>query len=441
VITVIPRYTREKMGALWSEEHKYETWLQVEILACEAWAELGEIPRDAAQQIKERARIDMKRIEEIEYQTKHDVAAFVNQLEETVGEAGKYIHFGLTSYDIVDTALSLRLREAAGIIIADIDDLMEAIKEKALEHKETIMIGRTHGVHAEPITFGLKMALWYEELRRHRERMERARDVISVGKLSGAVGTFANAPPAVEEYVCKKLRLRPAPVSSQIIQRDRHAELFTALALLASSIEKFAVEIRHLQRTEVLEAEEPFAEGQKGSSAMPHKRNPIGTENLSGLARLVRTNSLAAMENIPLWHERDISHSSVERIIAPDSTILADYMLARFTHIIKGLVVYPERMRKNLDLTRGLIASQQLLSLLIRKGIARKDAYQWVQRNAMRAWKEGEDFRRLIHADTDIARCLSDKEIEGVFSLDIHLRYVNDIYKRVFTSGKGKGGH
>jgi adenylosuccinate lyase len=428
------------MGALWSEEHKYQTWLQVEILACEAWAELGEIPRDAARQIKEKARIDMKRIDEIERETKHDVAAFVNQLEETVGEAGKYIHFGLTSYDIVDTALSLRLREAAQIIIADIDDLMEAIREKAFAHKETIMIGRTHGVHAEPITFGLKMALWFEELRRHRERMERARATVSVGKLSGAVGTFANAPPAVEEYVCKKLGLEPAPVSSQIIQRDRHAELFTTLALLASSIEKFAVEIRHLQRTEVLEAEEPFAEGQKGSSAMPHKRNPIGTENLSGLARLVRTNSLAAMEDIPLWHERDISHSSVERIIAPDSTILADYMLARLTHIIKGLLVYPERMRKNLDLTRGLIASQQLLSLLIRKGISRKDAYQWVQRNAMRTWKEGEDFRRLVRADADIAQCLSDKEIQGVFDLKIHLKYVNDIYKRVFPSGKGKRG-
>ncbi|MCJ7545639.1 MAG: adenylosuccinate lyase [Deltaproteobacteria bacterium] len=437
---MIPRYTREKMGALWSEEYKYQTWLQVEILACEAWAELGEIPRAAAQEIKERARIDMKRIEEIEYQTKHDVAAFVNQLEETVGEAGKYIHFGLTSYDVVDTALSLRLREAAGIIITDIDDLMQAIREKAFAHKETIMIGRTHGVHAEPITFGLKMALWYEEMRRHRERMERAKETISVGKLSGAVGTFANAPPAVEEYVCKKLGLKPAPVSSQIIQRDRHAEFFTTLALLASSIEKFAVEIRHLQRTEVMEAEEPFAEGQKGSSAMPHKRNPIGTENLSGLARLVRANSLAAMENIPLWHERDISHSSVERIIAPDSTILADYMLARLTQIIKGLVVYPEHMRKNLDMTRGLISSQQLLSLLIRKGIARKDAYQWVQRNAMQAWKQGEDFLRLVRADADIAQCLDDKEIEEAFDLNIHLKYVDDIYKRVFPTGKGKKG-
>jgi len=437
---VIPRYTREKMGALWSEEHKFQTWLKVEILACEAWAELGEIPREAVQHIKEGARIDTQRIEELERETKHDVAAFVGQLEETVGEAGKYIHFGLTSYDIVDTALSVRLREAAGIIIADIDDLMGVIREQAVAHKETIMIGRTHGVHAEPITFGLKMALWYEEMRRHRERMERAKTTISVGKVSGAVGTFANAPPAVEEYVCKKLGLNPAPVSSQIIQRDRHAEFFTTLALLASSIEKFAVEIRHLQRTEVMEAEEPFAEGQKGSSAMPHKRNPIGTENLSGLARLVRANSLAALENIPLWHERDISHSSVERVIAPDSTVLVDYMLARLTHIIRGLVVYPERMRKNLELTKGLICSQQLLLTLIKKGVARGDAYHWVQRNAMRAWREGEDFRRLVQEDVDITRTMDAKEIQGIFDLNIHLKYVNDIYKRVFTSKRGKGG-
>jgi adenylosuccinate lyase len=431
---VIPRYTREKMGALWSEERKYATWLQVEVLSCEAWAELGEIPREAVQQIKERARIDIQRIDEIERETKHDVAAFVSQLEESVGEAGKYIHFGLTSYDIVDTGLSLRLREAAQIIIADIDLLMEAIKEKAFEHKETLMIGRTHGVHAEPITFGLKMALWYEEMRRHRERMEHAAKAISVGKLSGAVGTFANAPPAVEEYVCKKLGLTPAPVSSQIIQRDRHAEFFTTLALLASSIEKCAVEIRHLQRTEVLEAEEPFTKGQKGSSAMPHKRNPIGAENLSGLARLVRGNSVAAMENIPLWHERDISHSSVERIIAPDSTILVDYMLARLTHIVKGLIVYPERMRKNLDATKGLIASQQLLSALIRKNVSRAHAYQWVQRNAMKAWEAEVDFLPLVQQDKDIARVLTEQEIQVLFDLKIHLKYVNDIYMRVFSS-------
>jgi len=433
---VIPRYTREKMGALWSEEHKYHTWLQVEILACEAWAELGEIPPEAVQQIKERARIDTRRIEEIERETKHDVAAFVNHLEEVAGEAGRYIHFGLTSYDIVDTALSLRLREAAQIIIADIDDLMEAIKEQALTHKETVMIGRTHGVHAEPITFGLKLAIWYEEMRRNRGRMERAKAGISVGKVSGAVGTFANAPPAVEEYVCKKLGFTPAPVSSQIIQRDRHAEFFTTLALIGSSIEKFAVEIRHLQRTEVLEAEEPFAEGQKGSSAMPHKRNPIGAENLSGLARVVRSNAVAALENIPLWHERDISHSSVERITAPDSTILVDYMLARLTHIIKGLVVYPDRMRKNLELTQGLIYSQQLLLALIRKGVSRGDAYRWVQRNAMRAWKEEEDFLHLVQNDADITGTISAKEIAGYFDLNIHRKYVNDIYERVFSADK-----
>ena len=422
------------MGTLWSEGHKYETWLQVEILACEAWAELGEIPREAVELIKKKARIDSKRIDEIERRTKHDVAAFVSQLEETVGEAGKYIHFGLTSYDIVDTALSLRLKQAAEIIITDIDLLMAAIKEKALAHQETPMIGRTHGVHAEPITFGLKMALWYEEMRRHRQRMERARATVSVGKLSGAVGTFANAPPAVEEYVCKKLGLTPAPVSSQVIQRDRHAEFFTTLALLASSIEKFSVEIRHLQRTEVLEAEEPFSEGQKGSSAMPHKRNPVGTENLSGLARLVRGNAVAAMENVPLWHERDISHSSVERIIAPDSTILVDYMLDRFTQIIQGLIVYPERMKKNLDLTKGLVASQQLLSALVRKGVSRSDAYQWVQRNAMQSWSAGEDFRELVQKDKEISRVLTVQEIQGVFDLKIHLKYVKDIYKRVFDA-------
>jgi adenylosuccinate lyase len=429
---VIARYTREKMGALWSEEHKYETWLQVELLACEAWAELGEIPREAVELIKKKARIDSKRIDEIERRTKHDVAAFVSQLEETVGEAGKYIHFGLTSYDIVDTALSLRLKQAADIIIADIDLLMTAIKKKALAHRETLMIGRTHGVHAEPITFGLKMALWYEEMRRNRGRMEQARATVSVGKLSGAVGTFANAPPAVEEYVCKKLRLAPAPVSSQVIQRDRHAEFFTALAVLASSVDKFAVEIRHLQRTEVLEAEEPFSEGQKGSSAMPHKRNPVGTENLSGLARVVRGNAVAAMENVALWHERDISHSSVERIIAPDSTILVDYMLDRLTQIISGLIIYPERMKKNLDLTKGLISSQQLLSALVRKGVSRSDAYLWVQRNAMQSWGAGEDFRALVQRDKEITTVLTRQEIEGVFDLKIHLTYITDIYKRVF---------
>lgn len=430
---MINRYTRDRMGELWSDMNKYRTWLTVEILACEAWAELGDIPPEALQQIKERARVDPQHIEEIERETRHDVAAFVSQLEEVVGDAGKYIHLGLTSYDIVDTTLSLLLREAAEIIIEDIDGLLEAIREKAFEHKETVMIGRTHGVHAEPITFGLKMAIWYEEMLRHRERMERAKEGISVGRISGAVGTFANAPPYVEQYVCERLGLKPAPVSSQIIQRDRHAAFFTTLALLASSIEKFAIEIRHLQRTEVLEAEEPFAEKQKGSSAMPHKRNPIGAENLSGLARVVRANSLAAMENIPLWHERDISHSSVERVIAPDSTILADYMLARLTHILRGLQVYPERMRENLGLTQGLIFSQQLMLALIRKGVSRGDAYQWVQRNAMRMWDEKKDFRLLVTEDKDIGKILSNNEINAIFDLNIHLKYVNEIYTRVFS--------
>jgi len=429
---VIKRYTREGMGNVWSDKHKYETWLKVEILACEAWAELGEIPKDAVLQIKERVTIDPQRIDEIEKETKHDVAAFVAHLEEVVGDAGKYIHLGLTSYDVVDTALSVLLKEASEIIIDDIKILLTAIREKAFEHKDTIMIGRTHGVHAEPITFGLKMAIWYEEMRRHLERMERAKESISVGRIAGAVGTYANVPPFMEQYVCERLGLNPAPVSSQVVQRDRHAEFFSTLALIASSIEKFAVEIRHLQRTEVLEAEEPFAEGQKGSSAMPHKRNPVGAENLSGLARVVRANSLAAMENVPLWHERDISHSSVERIIAPDSTILIDYMLARLTHILIGLQIYPERMKTNLELTRGLIFSQQLLLTLIRQGISRADAYKWVQRTAMEAWRQKTDFLRLVMEDEDITNTLSKKEIRGIFDLHIHLKYVNEIFDRVF---------
>ena len=429
---MIKRYTREGMGNVWSDKHKYETWLKVEILACEAWAELGEIPKDAVLQIKERVTIDPQRIDEIEKETKHDVAAFVAHLEEVVGDAGKYIHLGLTSYDVVDTALSVLLKEASEIIIDDIKILLTAIREKAFEHKDTIMIGRTHGVHAEPITFGLKMAIWYEEMRRHLERMERAKESISVGRIAGAVGTYANVPPFMEQYVCERLGLNPAPVSSQVVQRDRHAEFFSTLALIASSIEKFAVEIRHLQRTEVLEAEEPFAEGQKGSSAMPHKRNPVGAENLSGLARVVRANSLAAMENVPLWHERDISHSSVERIIAPDSTILIDYMLARLTHILIGLQIYPERMKTNLELTRGLIFSQQLLLTLIRQGISRADAYKWVQRTAMEAWRQKTDFLRLVMEDEDITNTLSKKEIRGIFDLHIHLKYVNEIFDRVF---------
>ncbi|RLA97714.1 MAG: adenylosuccinate lyase [Deltaproteobacteria bacterium] len=432
---MIRRYTRERMGRIWSDENKYQKWLQVELLVCEAWASLGRIPQEALEQIKAKARVDPGRIEELEQVTRHDVAAFVMQLEEAVGEAGRYIHMGLTSYDIVDTSLSLLLREAAQLILEDLDQLLEAVKEKAYQYRDTVMMGRTHGVHAEPITFGLKMAIWYEELRRHRSRIERAKENISFGKVSGAVGTFAHVPPEVEEYVCRRLGLRPEPVSSQIIQRDRHGEFFCALALLASSIEKFALEIRHLQRTEVLEAEEPFGEGQKGSSAMPHKRNPIGAENLCGLARVVRSNCVAALENIPLWHERDISHSSVERIIAPDSTILIDYMLARLTRIIKGLRVYPERMRENVELTRGLYHSQGLMLRLIEKGLSRQEAYSTVQRRAMEAWEEGKDFFELVRSDETIRKFLSEEEIKEVFSLKYHLEHVNFIFRRVFGEG------
>ena len=436
---MIPRYTRERMGQLWSEENKLRVWLQVELAVCEAWAELGVIPQKALREIKEKARVNPQRVKELERETRHDVAAFVMQLEEAIGEAGRWVHFGLTSYDVVDTALSLLLKEALGIILEDLEDLMEAVKERAFEHRDTVMIGRTHGVHAEPITFGLKLALWYEELKRHRGRLRRAREGISVGKVSGAVGTYAHVPPQVEEYVCRRLGLRPAPISSQIVQRDRHAEVFAALALLASSIEKFALEIRHLQRTEVLEAEEPFAEGQKGSSAMPHKRNPIGSENLCGLARVVRANLMAALEDVPLWHERDISHSSVERIIAPDSTILIDFMLWRLSRIVKGMRIYPERMRENLERTRGLIFSQAVMLELIRKGLPRQEAYRMVQRNAMKAWEGEEDFRALVKGDVEIRKFLTEAEIEECFSLKRHLRHVNFLFRRVFEGKEEEG--
>jgi len=379
------------MGA----ENKFRKWLQVEILACEAWARLGKIPQKALNNIKAKADFDIKRIDEIEKTVKHDVISFLTAVAEFVGPDSRYIHRGLTSSDILDTSLAILLREAADLIITDIRKLMDAIKKRAFEHKDTVMIGRSHGIHAEPITFGLKMALWYEEMRRNLARMERAREIISYGKLSGAVGTFANIPPSIEEYVCKKLGLKPAPVSTQVVQRDRHAEYFTTLAIIATSIEKIAVEIRHLQRTEVLEAEEPFTEGQKGSSAMPHKRNPVLSENLTGLARLVRGYANAAMENIPLWHERDISHSSVERVIAPDATILIDFMLARLTGLIRDLVVYPGNMKANLNKLKGLIFSQGVLLALTEKGVIRENAYQIVQRNAMKGMEGKQGLQRI----------------------------------------------
>ena len=429
---MIPRYTRPEMGRIWTDENNFEKWLQIEILACEALAEMGEIPPEALREIKEKARFDINRIAELEKVTKHDVVAFLTAVGENVGEASRYIHFGLTSSDILDTSLALLLKEASELIVEDIHKLLSVLKEKAFTYRDTMMIGRSHGIHAEPITFGLKMALWYDEMRRNLTRMERAKEAVSYGKISGAVGTFANVPPAVEEYVCRNCGLKPARISTQIIQRDHHAEFFTTLAVIASSIEKFALEIRHLQRTEVLEAEEFFTKGQKGSSAMPHKRNPILSENLCGLARMVRANSLAALENIPLWHERDISHSSVERVIAPDSTILLDYMLYRVTNIIDNLLVYPENMLKNLERTGGLIFSERLMLELTKRKISREDAYSLVQRNAMRVWEEGKDFKQEVLKDTEITKVLGRGEIEECFDLRGHLGHVEEIFKRVF---------
>jgi len=429
---MIKRYTREAMGRIWTEENKFQTWLLVEILVCEALAKIGQIPKKAAQNIRKNARFSVERINAIESETKHDVIAFLSNVEETVGPNAGYIHLGLTSSDILDTAMAVTLREASRLILEGCERLMLALKRKAMAHKHTVMVGRSHGIHAEPITFGLKLALWYEEMRRNRRRMEQAMETIGVGKISGAVGTYANISPEVEAYVCRKLRLKPAAISNQIIQRDRYAEYFTTLAIMASTIEKMAIEIRHLQRTEVLEAEEYFSKGQKGSSAMPHKRNPIGCENLSGLARLVRSNAAAAMNNISLWHERDISHSSVERVIAPDSTILIDYMLSRMTGIIRNLVVYPKRMQQNLELTRGLIFSQQILLALAKRGVSRQAAYNMVQKQAMQAWKKKKDFKELVLNDSDIRNYLKPDEIERLFDAKAQLRHANTIFARVF---------
>jgi adenylosuccinate lyase len=429
---MIKRYTREVMGGVWSEENKFQTWLQVEVLACEALAKLGQIPKKAARNIRKKARFSAERIQTIEIETKHDVIAFLTNVAETVGPDARFIHLGLTSSDILDTSMAVRLKQASKIILKDCDQLLAALKKKALAHKNTVMIGRSHGIHAEPMTFGLKLALWFDEMRRNRRRMVQATETVSVGKISGAVGTFANVSPEVEAYVCRKLGLKPAPISTQIIQRDRYAEYFTTLAIMASTVEKMAVEIRHLQRTEVLEAEEYFSEGQKGSSAMPHKRNPISSENLSGLARLVRSNASAALNNVALWHERDISHSSVERVIIPDSTILIDYMLNRLTNVIRRLVVYPKRMRENLELTQGLIFSQSVLLALAKRGVSREKAYTMVQKQAMKAWQHNKDFKELIKDDGDIAKCLGRDDIKEVFDLDFQLRHVDTIFARVF---------
>ena len=429
---MIERYSRPQMAGIWNPENRYRKWLEIEIYACEAHAEMGTIPKDAVERIKAKAHFDVARIDEIEKVVKHDVIAFLTSVADHIGDDSRFVHLGLTSSDVLDTSFAMLLKEASELIIADIKLLMEAIRKRAFEHKDTPMIGRSHGIHAEPVTFGLKMALWYDEMNRNLRRMESARETISYGKISGAVGTFANIEPQVEEYVCRKAGLLPAPCSTQIIQRDRHAEFFSTLAIIASSIEKFAVEVRHLQRTEVLEVEEFFSKGQKGSSAMPHKRNPVLSENLSGLARLLRGYAVSAMENVPLWHERDISHSSVERVIGPDATILMDFMLNRCHGLVENLVVYPENMMRNLNLMRGLIFSQRVLLQLADKGASRELAYALVQRNAMKVWEEGKDFQTELLADVEVREYLSDSEIREAFDFDYHLKHVDTIFKRVF---------
>ena len=429
---MIPRYSRPEMSRLWSDENRFATWLRVEIAASEVLADQGIVPAEALAAIKERARFDVARIEAIEREVQHDVIAFVSNVAENVGPEGRWIHYGLTSSDVVDTALALLMRDATDIIFQDVEDLRDAVRERAHEHKDTPMIGRTHGVHAEPMTFGLKLALWYAELERAAMRLYHARDTIAVGKLSGAVGTFSHLGPEVEAAVCAKLFLQPAPVSSQVLQRDRHAEVMTTLAITAASVEKFATEIRALQKTEVRELEEPFAAGQKGSSAMPHKRNPVGCEQITGLARVVRANAMAALENVALWHERDISHSSVERVIVPDSFLALDHMLRRMTGIVKGMAVHADRMRRNLDSTKGLVFSGQLLLELTARGLRREDAYRVVQGHAMAAWAEDGDFRARVAADPEVRAVLKPAEIDEVFRLERYLVHVDAVFARVF---------
>ncbi|HEX9757425.1 MAG TPA: adenylosuccinate lyase [Nitrospiria bacterium] len=429
---MISRYTLPEMGKIWDIQKRFETWLRIEILACEAISQLGLIPKEAVQTIKRKAVIDVDRILEVEAETKHDVIAFVTSVAESVGPEGRYIHYGLTSSDLLDTSMACLLREASERIIGGLNELLEVLKERAKEFKQTVMIGRSHGIHGEPITFGFKLAIWYEETQRNLERMEKAKEEISYGKISGSMGTFAHLPPFVEEYVCNQVGLKPAPISNQVVQRDRHAQFMTTLAIVASSLDKFSTEIRHLQRTEVREVEEFFSDTQKGSSSMPHKRNPIGSENISGLARLVRSYSLAALENIPLWHERDISHSSVERVILPDGTILVDFMIQRFINLLKTLVVFPERMAKNLDLTGGLIYSQRFLLELTQKGIEREQAYGLVQKYSRESMTTGKRFDQLVRKDPLIQKHFNQKEIDGCFAPDFYLKHIDTIYKRVF---------
>lgn len=435
---MIDRYALPRMSNLWTQVRKYETWLKVELAVCHTLERMGHVPKGVTAFIRRTVTIDPVRIAELEQVTKHDVIAFLESIAEQAGPRGRYLHTGLTSSDILDTALALQMAEAMHIILEDVDGLLDVMKDRAFEHRDTIMVGRSHGIHGEPISLGFKFAIWYKEFTRHRQRLLSARSDIAVGKISGAMGTFAHLPPKVEQAVCAQLGLKPAPVSNQIIQRDRHAAFLTSLALLAASIEKVATEIRHLQRTEVLEVEEFFSAGQKGSSAMPHKRNPVGSENICGLARVVRSNSLAAMENVALWHERDISHSSVERIIIPDSTILIDYMLVRLTNILERLVVYPQRMLANLNATGGLVYSQRLLLSLIGKGAERKSAYEAVQRQAMAAWEGRGDFHDLVMKDPFIKQRMTAAEIKACFEPHTYLRHLYRIYQRVFRSSEKK---
>ncbi len=429
---MIPRYTREEMGRIWSDENRYRTWLSVEIAAAEAMVELDLIPASALAVIKEKADIDPARIDEIEKETRHDVIAFLTNVAEYVGPDARFLHLGMTSSDVLDTAFAVQLVQASDILLKGIDAMMEALKRRAYEFKDTIQVGRSHGIHAEPITFGWKLALWYDEMHRNRDRLVAAKERVAVGKISGAVGTFAHLPPSVEEHVCKALGLTPAPASNQIIQRDRHAEFFCVLAVIAGSLDKFAVEVRHLQRTEVYEAEEFFHKGQKGSSAMPHKRNPILSENVSGMARVVRSAAETALQNQALWHERDISHSSAERVIAPDATIGLDFMMARMTRVLDKLLVYPENMKKNLEITGGLHASQTILLHLVRAGLTREDAYRLVQRCAMKVWEQGADFFTEIIADADIMEHIDEAAVRDALNPTVQVRHVDTVFARVF---------
>ncbi len=428
---MIKRYSLPKMSAIWTEENKFRKMLAVEIAACEAMARLGQVPKESVAVIKRHAAFDVERIKEIEDKTNHDVVAFLMNLAETIGDDAKYLHLGMTSSDVLDTSLAIMMREAADILIDDLNLLLKALRDKARKHKRAVMMGRSHGIHAEPITFGLKMALFYDETHRNLKRMKQARDIIAVGKISGAVGTYANVEPRVEEYACNKLGLKPANISTQVLQRDRHAEYLTTLAIIATSLEKFAVEIRHLQRTEVGEVQEYFSRTQTGSSAMPHKKNPILCERISGLARILRGNAQAAMENMPLWHERDISHSSVERVIVPDGTILLDYMLNKFTGLIQRLVVREDVMKENMEKNRGVMFSQRALLALVNKGLTRPDAYAIIQKAAMGSQEDGINFKIMLENDNRVRKYLNQQEIDACFDLNYHTAYVGDIFKKV----------